>query len=119
MKLSSAFQIVSIVSGALAPAIQYAIEKSNPTQKSLGITAACFGLSLGLPLYTTLSSSARLLVDPVRGGRENSSANRVSRGQLSQTEDGEMGNLSVLESEDKSQTGIIVEQHVHIESYPA
>ena len=119
MKLSSVFQIVSIVSGAFTPAIQYAIEKSNPTQYSLGITAACFGLSLGLPLYTTLSSSARLLVDPVYGGQENSSANSISRGRLSRTEDSEIGNLFVLELEDKSQTGIIVEQHVHIEIHPA
>lgn len=117
VKLSSAFQIVSIVSGAFAPAIQYAIEKSNPTQYSLGIAAACYGLSLALPIYTTLSSSAKLLVDPVYGGRENSSANSISRGRLSRTEDGEMG--CVVELEDKRQTGIIVERHVHIESHPA
>lgn len=119
MKLSSAFQIVSVVSGAFAPAIQYAIEKSNTTQYSLGIAAACFGLSLGLPIYTTLSRSARLLVDPVYGERENSSTNSISRGRLSRTEVDEMGNLSVLELEDKSWTGIIVERHVHIESRPA
>lgn len=66
VKLSAAAQIVSIVSGAFVPAIQYAVGNASSTQRSLCVPAACYALSLTLPLYTTFSRAARHLVNPER-----------------------------------------------------
>lgn len=51
-RLSAAFQISSMVGGAIFPAVQYGVEKITSVQHSLGVPAALFCLTLILPLYT-------------------------------------------------------------------
>jgi fucose permease len=52
IRLSSAFQISSMVGGAIFPAVQYGVEKITFVQRLLGLPAALFCLTLILPLYT-------------------------------------------------------------------
>lgn len=64
IKLTSAFLVASVVSGSFLPAGQYGIENIDTVQHALGIAVACFACILFLPIFTTMSRSARNLIDP-------------------------------------------------------
>ena len=64
IKLTSALLVSSCVGGAFLPGAQYGIAKAHTLQLALGIAVACFGGITFLPLFTSLSASARKLVDP-------------------------------------------------------